>query len=80
MASKSGWIRFVLTAALGLTASNASAQNAGWVAAWGASQQNLGEAKISNASPVCFTRDLNAFRSQVHSQCLNVIGLKRDVV
>jgi hypothetical protein len=39
-----------LAAALGLTASNAAAQNAGWVAAWGASQQNVGEAKISNAT------------------------------
>ncbi|MGD1093988.1 MAG: GDSL-type esterase/lipase family protein [Bryobacteraceae bacterium] len=50
MASKSGLIRFALATALGLTASNAVAQNAGWVTAWAASQQNLGEAKISNAT------------------------------
>jgi len=31
-------------------ASNAAAQNAGWVAAWGASQQSQGEMKISNAT------------------------------
>ena len=50
MATKSGLIPLALAATLGLTASNAAAQNAGWVAAWGASQQNLGEAKISNAT------------------------------
>jgi len=48
--SKSRLISLALAAALGLTASNAAAQNAGWVAAWGASQQNVGEAKISNAT------------------------------
>ena len=50
MASKSGFMRFALAAAVGLTALSAAAQNTAWVAAWGASQQNLGEAKISNAT------------------------------
>jgi lysophospholipase L1-like esterase len=50
MASRSGVAWFALAAGLGLAASNAPAQNTGWVAAWGASQQNLGDAKLSNAT------------------------------
>ena len=37
-------------AALAALSSPSFAQNANWVAAWGASQQQLGEAKISNAT------------------------------
>ena len=37
-------------AALAALSSPSFAQNANWVAAWGASQQSLGEAKISNAT------------------------------
>jgi lysophospholipase L1-like esterase len=50
MGRKSRLMRSALAAAVGFAASNATAQNAGWVAAWGASQQSLSEAKISNAT------------------------------
>ena len=50
MARKTGVIGIALAMALGLAAPHASAQTTGWVAAWGASQQSQGEAKLSNAS------------------------------
>src|ERR1700732_4088011 len=50
MTSKSRLTRFALIAALGLAASNVAAQSERWVAAWGTSQQNVGQARISNAT------------------------------
>ncbi len=50
MARKSGTIKFGIAAVFCLFAWNAGAQNAAWVAAWGTSQQNLSQAKLSNAT------------------------------
>jgi lysophospholipase L1-like esterase len=43
-------IGFCLVVLMCLVASNAAAQNAAWVAAWGASQQSQGEMKVTNAT------------------------------
>ena len=47
---KTGLIGAGLVVAFGLLSSGASAQNSGWVAAWGASQQGLAETRIVNAT------------------------------
>jgi lysophospholipase L1-like esterase len=44
------WIGLWLLILLCFAASNAAAQDAGWVAAWGTSQQSQGEMKIANAT------------------------------
>ena len=44
------WIRLCLVIVPCFFATNTLAQEAGWVAAWGTSQQSQGEMKVTNAT------------------------------